>query len=245
MHSNRMPEPKPLVITRGVLWGSVVVLIVTLTCARLGMWQLDRLEQRRARNQGTLQRMRASPTELSSMMRDSSGFLFRRVLLNGEYDDANTVIIAGRSLRGVPGVHVMTPMRLGGAAVLVNRGWMPSADAARIDVESIREPPPSNLPGLITPMPGNYGRGAPPDSFQRVWHRMDGERLRRQFPYPTLPFVVQILPHANQPEFPIRLKPPEMDEGPHLGYAIQWFSFAGIAMIGWTAVLLRRRITQD
>jgi cytochrome oxidase assembly protein ShyY1 len=32
-----------------------------------------------------------------------------------------------------------------------------------------------------------------------------------------------------------------MDEGPHFGYAIQWFSFAIIAIVGWTALLLRRK----
>ena len=241
MHSSSMPEKKPIIITRGVLWGSVVVLLVALTCGRLGVWQLQRLQERRARNEGTIRRMKEAPVELSAMMRDSSGLLLRRVILNGEYDDANTIIIAGRSLRGVPGVHVLTPMRVGGAAVLVNRGWMPSADAARIDVGSIREPAPQNLEGLITAFPGDYGRGAPPDSFQRVWYRMDADKLRKQFAYPVLPVLVQLLPHANQPKYPIRLKPPELDEGPHLGYAIQWFSFAAIAVIGWIALMLRGR----
>lgn len=236
-----MPEKKPVIITRGVFWGSVVVLLIALTCGRLGVWQLQRLDARRARNEGTIRRMKEPPIQLSAMMRDSAGLLLRRVILNGEYDDANTVIIAGRSLRGVPGVHVLTPMRIGGAAVLVNRGWMPSADAARIDVASIKEPSPRNLQALITAFPGDYGRGAPPDSFQRVWYRMDADKLRKQFAYPVLPVLVQILPHASQPKYPIRLKPPELDEGPHLGYAIQWFSFAAIAIIGWIALLLRGR----
>lgn len=236
-----MRETKPIVITRGVLWGSLVVLFVAFVCIRLGVWQLDRLEQRRARNAGTHQRMQSAPTRLSAILADSTGLLFRRVVLSGEYDDTRTIIIAGRSLRGVPGVHVLTPMRLGGAAVLVNRGWMPSADAARIEVDSIKEPGPRGLEALVVPFPDDYGRAAQTDSFQRLWYGVNPERLRRQFPYPVLPVVAQILPHANQPRFPIRLKPPEMDEGPHLGYAIQWFSFAVIAIVGWLALLLRRK----
>jgi surfeit locus 1 family protein len=39
----------------------------------------------------------------------------------------------------------------------------------------------------------------------------------------------------------VRLPPPALDEGPHLSYAIQWFSFAAIALIGGTAVALRSR----
>ena len=38
-----------------------------------------------------------------------------------------------------------------------------------------------------------------------------------------------------------RLPPPALDEGPHLSYAIQWFSFAAIALIGGTAVAVRNR----
>ena len=236
-----MPETKPLVVNRSILWGSLVVLIVALACIRLGVWQLDRLQQRRARNAATEQRMREEPARLSAVVSDSTGLLFRRVVLSGDYDDAHTVIIAGRSLRGVPGVHVLTPMRIGGAAVLVNRGWMPSADGARIDVDSIKEPGPRELHALITPLPEDYGRATQADTFQRVWYGVNAERLRKQFSYPVMPFVAQILPYANQPKFPIRLRPPEMDEGPHLGYAIQWFSFATIAVVGWIVLISRRK----
>jgi surfeit locus 1 family protein len=236
-----MPDHKPLVLSRGALWGSFVVLIVAVACVRLGMWQLDRLEQRRARNAGTEARMRAAPAQLSAVIDDTAGLLFRRVTLSGDYDHTQTVIIAGRSLRGVPGVHVLTPMRLGGSAVLVNRGWMPSADAARIEIDSIKEPSPRGAEALITPFPEDYGRMTPADSFVRVWYGMQAERLRRQFPYPVLPIIAQVLPHEGQPDFPVRLKAPAMEEGPHMGYAIQWFSFAAIALIGWAVLLLRRR----
>ena len=235
-----MPKPT-VVVTRGVLVGTIIVAIVALICVRLGFWQLQRLEQRRARNHATQERMLASPARLSVISDDSTGLIFRRILLTGDYDDAHTIIIAGRSLRGVPGVHVLTPMRLGGAAVLVNRGWMPSADAARIEVDSIREPGARNLEALITPFPEDFGRNAPADTFQRVWFHMNGEQLRKQFDYRVLPYVVQILPHRGQPLYPIRLKPPELDEGPHLGYMIQWFSFAIIAIAGWTALILRKK----
>lgn len=230
---------QPLVIKRSVLWGSIIVLIVALICLRLGFWQLDRLQQRRAHNAALESRMRMPPVQLGALISDSAGLVFRRVVLHGEFDDAHTVIIAGRSLRGVPGVHVLTPLRIGGTAVLVNRGWMPSADAARINVDRIREPGPRGLAALITPLPDSYGRGALPDTFQRVWYRMDGRHMIRQFPYPMLPFLAQILPYPNAPQYPIRLRPPEMDEGPHLGYAIQWFSFAIIAIIGWIALAFR------
>ena len=238
-----MPKPT-VVVTRGVIVGSIIVAIVALTCVRLGLWQHQRLEQRRALNQATQERMHAPPARLSLINEDSTGLIYRRVLVSGDYDDAHTIIIAGRSLRGVPGVHVLTPLRLGGAAVLVNRGWMPSANAATIEVDSIREPGPRDLQALITPFPEDFGRPAAVDSFQPVWFQMNGARLRAQFGYRVMPYVVQILPHQGQPLYPIRLKPPPLDEGPHFGYMIQWFSFAVIAIVGWTALILRKKREQ-
>ena len=241
MHSKDMPKTSTLLVTRGVVWGTALVLVVALLCVRLGIWQLQRLEYKRNRNEGTRVRMAQPPAALTAISQDTSGLLFRRVVLDGGYDDPRTVIIAGRSLRGVPGVHVLTPMRIGGAAVLVNRGWMPSADAASIEVDSIREPPPQDLQALLTPFPADFGDPVQSDTFQHVWHLMDGRLLRGQFPYPVLPLVAQILPHPDQPLYPIRLKAPQLDEGPHLGYAVQWFSFAAIAIVGWLVLLITRR----
>lgn len=39
--------------------------------------------------------------------------------------------------------------------------------------------------------------------------------------------------------YPVALPPPELDNGPHLGYAIQWFIFATIGLVGWGTLLLR------
>lgn len=236
-----MPQPRSLVINRSTWIGTLIVLLVAVICVRLGFWQIRRLGEKRARNAATIERMSQAPIQLSSFSNDTAGLIFRRVTLNGSYDDEHTIIIAGRALRGVPGVHVLTPVRLGGAAVLVNRGWMPSADATRIELDSILEPDPNALNALVTPFPEDFGEPAARDTFQRVWHQMNGAQLRGQFPYRVLPFVVQILPHPGQPQFPIRLHPPELDEGPHLGYAIQWFSFAGIAIVGWCVLLFSRR----
>jgi surfeit locus 1 family protein len=244
--ANDTPEIPTLVITRGEIWGSIIVLMVALVCVRLGIWQLDRLGEKRARNATTVQRMAEAPVNLNAIAnitaaKDTTGLIFRRTLLDGAYDDERTVVIAGRSLRGVPGVHILTPMRIGGSAVLVNRGWMPSADGARVELDSIREPPPEELEALLTPYPEDYGRPPQTGAFQQVWYQMNAQQLRDQFPYPMVPVIAQILPHADQPQYPIRLKAPELDEGPHFGYAVQWFSFACIAIIGWTALLLTRR----
>lgn len=238
-----MPREQRLIsISRSGLAGTVGVVIVMLVCIRLGFWQLDRLEQKRARNDALQARQAAPPVHIGSVARDTAGLMFRRALVTGVYDDARSVVVAGRSNRGVPGVYILTPVRTGGSAVLVNRGFMPSADAARVDLDSLRESAPDDAEGIIVYL-GNDERGSAPDTtgFRTVWYRPSIAQLRTQFPYPLADYVVQLLPSDDAPQFPLRLAAPELDEGPHLGYAIQWFSFAAIFAIGWLALVLRAR----
>ena len=231
--------PRLMTLSRRCIIGSIVVALIALTCVRLGIWQLHRLEQKRNPNAGAHVRMRLAPVALSSLMLDSAGLLYRRATLTGKYDDAHTIIVAGRALHGVPGVHVLTPMRVGNSGVLVNRGWVGSSDAASIDLEAIRESAPAQVQGLILALPENPRRADDSTGFRRVWYHLSVPALRRQFPYPLAGYVVQILPSADAPAAPKRLPPPELDEGPHLGYAIQWFGFAAIGVIGWLILLLR------
>lgn len=236
---------KPIRMTRGGLIGTAVVLLVAVVCARLGYWQLERLAGKRARNAAAEVRLAAPPVPLETLpAADTAGVLLRSVIVGGGYyDDARTVIIAGRALKGVPGVYVLTPLRIGRSAYLVNRGWMPSADAARINVDSIREPAPDSAAALIVEL-SHDPRAPERDTsaqFRRVWYHASMSLLQHQLPYPIAPYIVQLLPASGAPPYPVRLEPPELDEGPHLGYAIQWFSFAVIAVVGWLILMFRRK----
>lgn len=167
--------------------------------------------------------------------------IFRRAIVTGVYDDARTIIIAGRSLRGTPGVYVLTPLHVGGSAVFINRGFAPSSDAAHVDVTTLREPAPDSLEGLVTYLGHDENPVAADRNFKRVWYRPSIAQLRAQSPYPVASYVVQLLPAPDAPESPVRLPAPVLDEGRHLGYAIQWFSFAGIFVIGWAVIVFRRK----
>src|SRR5207247_263910 len=109
--------------------GLVVALLVAAICVRLGVWQLDRLHERRQRNALLLAARARPPLEIDgSLPADSARD--RRLVARGVYDYAHERLWHGRSYEGVPGVDLVTPLRLaGGAAVLVDRGWAPSPDA--------------------------------------------------------------------------------------------------------------------
>ncbi|NIQ52124.1 MAG: SURF1 family protein, partial [Gammaproteobacteria bacterium] len=123
-----MSGTRPLDVTPAGVLGSIAVLVVAAVCVRLGFWQLDRLQERRDRNAVVEARMAMPPVALAGLPSDTAGLVHRRVTLAGGYDHAHDLVLAGRSMGGLPGVYLYSPLRLGTGAVLVERGWLPSAD---------------------------------------------------------------------------------------------------------------------
>ncbi len=242
---------RPLEITRAGVLGTVAVLVVAAVCVRLGIWQLHRREGRLAHNAVVAARMSADPMEVTEAIRDTTGLTYRRAIIEGEYDGDRTIVLAGRSYREMPGVHVYSPLRLAGGAVLVNRGWAPAADAATVDMAGFRLRGPIRVEGILMPFPDIHVE-VQESGFRTRWFRLAGDAIRRQYPYPVAPLYLLATSPPPTPasgqagassgaerRLPIRADPPELTGGPHLSYAIQWFSFATIFIVGWIALLLR------
>ncbi len=238
----------------GRIVGTVVVLLVAAVCIRLGFWQLSRLDEKRTRNAALAARTAEPPILLSAATTDSSGLIHRLATAHGYYDDERSIVLPGRSYRGSPGILLLTPLRLGNSAVLVQRGWVPTPDAVNVDLAQFRTDTAVTVHGIALPFLGEENTlasnavTAPVDSFRRVWYAIEPDRLRAQFPYPLLPLRLQRLPDttraARTTGYPLAQDAPTLDEGPHLGYAIQWFSFALVFLIGWTALMRSTRIRQ-
>src|SRR5215210_899300 len=112
------------------LWLTLAVVAAAILCCRLGIWQLDRLAQRRAQNALISARMVQPALPLDGSALDPQMLDYRRVAVRGVYDSAQEIVLRNQALDGAPGVHVLTPLRLNAAstpalAVLVDRGWLP------------------------------------------------------------------------------------------------------------------------
>lgn len=236
-----MKSNRPFRVTLAGIGGTLLVLLLMAVFVRLGIWQLDRLTERVAHNEVIAARMALPPLRLDALSGDTAGLHFRVAELEGEYDAAHGIVLAGRSYQSSPGVHLLVPVRLpDGGAVLVHRGWIPALDAATVDPAAHTAAGPVHLRGILLPLPElGRPRDAGTDGFRQLWYRLDGEAIRRQSPYPVAPLYLQALPDDAATGYPLSLPPPDLDDGPHLGYALQWFSFAAIALIGWLALILR------
>ena len=211
-------------------------------CVRLGVWQLHRRTERRAQNAIIADRMRASDRDAGTLpLNDTAGIRFRRVRISGTPDYDHELILAARSHNGAPGVNLLTPVRLAGrdTAVLVNRGWVYAADGATIEEQKFREND-SAFVGFADVFPSPTG--ASYTGKPTVLARLGADVAARAIPYPIARFyVVALGDSAGTADRPARLTVPPLGDGPHLSYAIQWFSFAAIALAGAGFVIKQAR----
>jgi len=215
-------------LTRKDWVGAGFALLVAALFVRPGVWQLERLHQRRAINAAVLARRALPPVTITSAIQPVDSVRDRRVTATGAWDYARERVWGARSYEGVPGVAVLTPLKLaGGAAVFVDRGWAPSADALHVDHAALREADSATVTGFAYAAP--RGRGD-----------VDPARLRDSLPYALAAFVIHALQSDSPTVRPSNLiywPTPELSDGPHLSYAIQWYSFAVIVLVGMGAII--------
>jgi surfeit locus 1 family protein len=210
----------------------VGLILVAAVCVRLGFWQLDRLHQRRAANRTALSVRTEPPLSIPGGELNRAGsWSNRRVVASGQYDHDREIVLRGSALDGVPGVQVVTPLRIRGSdtAILVNRGFVPAPDAVTASIESLREPGEQRVEGMAFEL--SSGGGKPlTHGGKTTWARLDRDALEQLLPYPILPLYILQTPSPALPSFPRRLPPPPLDDGPHLSYIIQWFFFAVLTL---------------
>jgi surfeit locus 1 family protein len=210
---------------------------------RLGIWQLHRRDERRGRNALVRARLDSAEVDFSQVPRDAALARFRRVHIRGVPDYDREIVLANgpNPNPGSPGVNLLTPVRIPGndTAVIVNRGWVYSPDAATIDLARWHDRD-SVFSGYVEVMPA--AGGAAFQSRPRVVSRLTDSVVRSKLPYPVARLYVVVLgDSAPAADRPARLGVPPLDEGPHLSYAIQWFGFACVAVAGAVVVLLKQR----
>ena len=218
---------------------------------RLGIWQLSRLGERRARNRLIVARLQAAPVDVSALPKDTAQAHYRRVRVSGERDYDHELVYAARTHQGAPGVDLLTPVRIAGSdtAVLVNRGWVYSPDGATVDRNRLRDPDTATFEGYVEEFPPGPGGSFSKDP--RTIARLSHDIAAKALPYPIAPFYVVladggfvVTDPASKTRQPTRIGAPDLNEGSHQSYALQWFSFALIALIGAGVVIKQSRSSE-
>lgn len=211
-------------VWRRPIWllGHVIAISAVLAFARLGVWQLDRLQEKQDRNRVIAERSDGPAIDLLEV--DVERGEYQHVTATGTFAADQDRLIPYRSYRGTVGSHAVTPLVLDdGRAVLVLRGWVPDEMVAPPEGEVTIE-------GVLR-RSGSARTSVDVDDLADVLGR------------DLLPLYLQQLAPEPPGDYPVLLDPPARDEGPHLSYAIQWFLFTGVVLVGYP-ILLRKRMSR-
>jgi surfeit locus 1 family protein len=234
---------------------TLVVVILLAIMVRLGFWQLDRRADRRANNARIIKQLQLETLELAgtALQSDLAGMEYRSVSVTGRYDFENQVTLRNQAYQLEFGAHLLTPLKIEGSnlAVLVDRGWIPQDSYLSGDWDRYNEPGLVRVHGVIRraqgkPEIGSIGdpvpaAGEPP---LLAWNLANVAAIARQIPYDLLPVYIQKSPDPQNPTppypdtasmtQPYPVDPPlDLTEGNHLSYALQWFTFAAIFLVGY------------
>jgi len=246
--------------SRRWLLATVLVLAAAAVMVRLGIWQLDRLEWRRAFNARVIEQANLAPMQLGAADTnlDLYSMEYRQVQITGEYlaNDAVAlrnqvwVTVYGNQL----GYKLLMPLRIEGSdtAILVDRGWIPAEQP--LDLAQYAEPGPVTITGQLrrAEIDVQLAFNADPtlqpgEQRLELWNYLDLPRLAQQMQTPLLTSgYVQIVPQGEQTQPPFA-NPPELDlsEGSHFGYAVQWFTFATILLAGYPFFARRQDLRNE
>ena len=233
--------------------GHLLALTLVVAFVNFGFWQLRRLDQARSRNEVIEARSATPQQSLAAVLALGDEMEFVPVAVTGVYAPEDEVLLRGRSTGGGPGFHVLTPLVLGedagdlaGKAVLVERGWVPYAmdevpvtaalpPTGSVAVEGEAYPPQVPPTGALSGLAAHD----PPEGALTQSFYVDVARLQPQMPYELVPAYLKLRVQTppTPGELPTALPPEQHDLGPHLGYAIQWFSFAIIGVAGYFFLL--------
>jgi cytochrome oxidase assembly protein ShyY1 len=213
----------------------LLVIAAIVLMINLGLWQLRRLDERQAFNAEVTSRIDLPPAPLEDVLAGAApgDVEWRTVAASGTYLPDEELRVVNRSQGGVAGDMVVTPLQLSdGRILLVERGFVPlNADVAPAPAG------PVDVVGRLRPSQerrrGQLSDAATGDLTEA--QRIDIARLAPQLPGPAVPMYVE-LTVSDPPEagpFPQPVTVPELGEGPHLSYAVQWFIFSAAVAAGW------------
>lgn len=223
------------------LWPTLATLSLLVLTLWLGNWQSGRAETKRALQARYDAAEQEAPVHVGGSLLDRDSVLYRKLEVQGVFDDAHTVLLDNRVYNGVAGYHVLTPLRIDGSStsILVNRGWV-AAGRTREQMPIVTAPRGRlKLQGMAADPHSRYVELAPSAPQGRVWQNLDFARYAAVTQLKLQPvLLLQTSPLADglQRSWPR----PDTGVSMHVSYAIQWYSLATTLAVLWLVMNVKR-----
>jgi surfeit locus 1 family protein len=220
------------------LFKSFIALLLIMFCLWGSQWQYHRGVDRHARNAVIQDRIVQSPIELKSVSGALDDYEWQTVSVEGVFDGGKQILLRNRYNDGKYGYEVLTLFKsTANKSFWVDRGWV-QAGATATTPPVVTEVPTSQV--SIT---GRFrlDSSLPRGSFFALPGKGEGlvSELNAQSQLNTEKFYIDLLSGSEPSLTPkVTAQLPELSDGPHMAYALQWIFFAGLVIYG--RILIRR-----
>lgn len=229
------------------LLGTLLALVGIASVAHLGVWQLNRADEKRA----LLEQMSAGAATIRPLQTAAEDLpRYQTVRATGRYDASHQILLDNMPApRGMPGYRVLTPFELrGGGWVLVDRGWLPFGASRttlpNVDVGAEERTIVGRIDDL--PRPGLRLQSQPGGSgWPRVMNFPERAEIERALDRTVAARIIRLDP-AQRDGFE-RTFAPRADFGPgrHIAYAVQWFALGAAMLVVYLLLSLKPGKTDD
>ena len=234
-----------VLLTPKWLLSHLFVLAMIVAMVNLGFWQLSRLDERRESNAAIVAAVEQPAIDLADVDESSTPVDYSVVTASGRYLQGQELLVANRSFEGASGSWMVTPLDLGdGRIVVVVRGWVPRLTLAGVDERPTDAPIGDVIVEGLAFESVDGGRVAVVDEGEiPQLSRMDLDRYEEVTGLDVmdrwLRLRTQVPPQSG--DLPVPVPAPPLDQGPHLSYAFQWFSFSVGTAVVYGLILRRTR----
>lgn len=232
-------------------------LLMTLAAATmvgLGLWQLDRYHYRSDINARIDAASAHPPVPISQVLAPPAGgtlgaaptstAAWSLVSVTGRYDAAHEILARARTVNSTVGFEVVTPLVLpDGAAILVDRGWVPYAEGGAAVAPAV-PPAPGGDVTVVGRVHAPESRSGPAEPFagRLAVRRIAPEPLAASVPHPLYGAYLTLesqTPPADPAFVPIA--PDHENAAMNAGYVVQWWAFAALTLSGYVYLVVRER----
>jgi cytochrome oxidase assembly protein ShyY1 len=224
-------------VSRRWLLFFVLVLLLAYACLLLGRWQWHRLEGKKAGNAIIRTNEKASPTPVDQVLRRGvdppDTDQYKVISATGTYDASKSVVVRYQTHDGAPGVDVVVPLVTdSGNALLVDRGWFQTANQGSTDPSQVPPPPTGRV--TVTGWVRQDAGGGSAQVVNASTRAISSAQIQPAIGIPVYGGFVQMLTESPKPQTPLTpADPPDLSNGPHFFYALQWWFFGILALFGF------------